>query len=108
MNEGSIRKWYQWGIRKFWLHQPFGKVPSGAYTGTAPGGAAFCPDALMYQPDQYICAKEGFVDAATGRTGNIAMPWLTDDVVDGKDQGFVPLFQALISGSSAGLSQETW
>ena len=36
------------------------------------------------------------------------MPWITDDIVDGKVQGFVPLFKALISGSSAGLSQEIW
>ena len=106
--QASISKWYQWGARKFWLHLPHGKVPFGPYTGPSTGQPQNCPDAGMYQPDAYICAKEGFVDAATGRTGNIPQPWLTDDVVDGEIQGFVPLFKALISGSSAGLSRDTW
>jgi len=106
--EASISKWYQWGARKFWLHLPHGKVPFGLYSGPSTGITYNCPDAGMYQPDAYICAKEGFVDAATGRTGNIPQPWLTDDVVNGEIQGFVPLFKALISGSSAGLSRETW
>ena len=106
--EASISKWYQWGARKFWLHLPHGKVPGGLYTGPSTGQPQNCPDVGMYQPDAYICAKEGFVDAATGRTGNIPQPWLTDDVVDGEIQGFVPLFKALISGSSAGLSRDTW
>ena len=106
--EASISKWYQWGARKFWLHLPHGKVPGGPYSGPITGQRQNCPDVGMYQPDAYICAKEGFVDAATGRTGNIPMPWLTDDVVDGEIQGFVPLFKALISGSSAGLSRDTW
>lgn len=106
--ETSISKWYQWGARKFWLHLPHGKVPGGLYTGPSTGTPQNCPDVGMYQPDAYICAKEGFVDAATGRTGNIPQPWLTDDVVDGEIQGFVPLFKALISGSSAGLSRDTW
>lgn len=119
IEQGCIKEWYKWGIRKFWFHMPFGKTPIGLFGSTsgtdaagaallAASGAKLMPDALAYQPDAYVCAKEGFVDAGSGRTGNVPMPWLTDDVVDGKVQGFVPLFKALISGSSAGLSTEVW
>lgn len=94
----SIRHWYQWGARKFWFHGPFGRVSKGRNN----------QEAMLYQPDGYYAAQRGCTCPFEGKLGNTPMPWLTNDVVDGITQGFVPLFKALISGSSAGLSEDTW
>jgi hypothetical protein len=94
----TIRDWYKWGARKFWLHHPFGRVALGRDN----------QEAMHYQPDAYYSTKHGCTCPFENKLGNAPMPWLTDDVVAGKTQGFVPLFKALISGSSAGLSEDVW
>lgn len=117
--ETSISEWYKWGIRKFHIHQPFGKVTRGVYGQTSgsnqatinaliSAGNTVTPEASVYQIDSYQLCRDGFIHPETGHTGNIPMPWLTNDVVDGITQGFVPLFKALITGTAGDLSQDTW
>lgn len=98
LETASIRDWYLWGARKFWLHHPFGRVAKGRNN----------QEAMHYQPDAYYSAKHGCTCPFTGILGNRPMPWLTDDVVDGVTQGFVPLFKALITGSQGDLSNDVW
>jgi hypothetical protein len=98
LETASIRDWYIWGARKFWLHHPFGRVAKGRNN----------QEAMHYQPDAYYSAKHGCTCPFTGILGNTPMPWLTDDVVDGVTQGFVPLFKALITGSQGDLSNDVW
>jgi hypothetical protein len=119
ISSSCVRKWYEWGARRFHLHFPFGKTPLGVYGATlgssqsyinslVAAGRTLTSEPVSFAPDCFLLCKEGFVDPFTGQTGNDPMPWMTDDVVDGKVQGFVPLFKALTSGSSAGLSTEIW
>lgn len=115
--QACIRKMYEWGVRKFSLHAPFGRNPRGIFGQTAGSSPAFIAgltaagntwtaEPLVYDIDCYLNTRDGLV--VDGRTGCLPMPWLTNDVVDGKVQGFVPLFRALTSGSSAGLPQDVW
>ena len=39
---------------------------------------------------------------------NNPMPWITNDVVDGLTQGFVPLWKALTTGTQGDLSNDMW
>ena len=96
--EASMAQWYKWGIRRFHIHAPWGRVAIGSGN----------QEAMYYQPDSYSCAKHGFTCPFGGTVGNQPMPWLTDDIVDGETAGFVPLFRALTTGSSAGLSPKVW
>ena len=115
--ESCLRKWYEWGVRRFALHSPFGRNHRGIHGQTAGSSSTFIAgltalgltwtaEPLVYDIDAFLNTRDGLV--VNGRTACRAMPWLTDDVVDGKVQGFVPLFRALITGSSAGLPQDVW
>lgn len=104
MATANIRDWYKWGMRKFWLHAPFGRVGVRGEFGFTGGHQ----EALQYQADAYYCAKHGCTCPIEGLLGNAPTPWITDDVINGVTEGFVPLFKALISGSSAGLSEDVW
>ena len=54
----SLKAWYKWGARQFYLHMPFGKPHVTA--NPPPGYENY--EHLSYQADQYICAAEGFFD----------------------------------------------
>ena len=110
----SIAAWYKWGARKFHLHLPFGKV-SARRGNRIDGQGNRLPNAVIglgnqeagaYQPDSYSCTKYGFTCPITKIFGNVPMPWLTDDIVDGTTSGFVPLFRALTTGETGDLDPE--
>ena len=108
----NIREWYIWGARKFHMHMPFGKV---VYGSILVNNGLPHQESLMYQPDAYSCARHGFVNPlplvpgeTEGMTGNLPMPWVTEDIVDGVTAGFVPLFKALTSGLQGDLSNDMW
>lgn len=109
MEKTSIAEQYKWGIRRFHIHQPFGRVAFG-----------YNQESMQYQMDSFVCARDGFRDDSIivpsdnparleeKRFGNIPMPWTTNDVVDGITQGFVPLWKALITGTAGDLSDDMW
>ena len=109
METTSIAEWYKWGVRRFHIHQPFGRIRKGRNQETQ-----------QYQMDSFVCARDGFRDDSISvpsnnseileekRFGNIPMPWITNDVVDGITQGFVPLWKALITGTAGDLSNDMW
>ena len=105
IKQTSIAEWYKWGARRFHIHAPFGRVRQG-YQG------AFPEEAKQYQPDAFVCARDGLVDYSligAGKTFcNNPMPWITNDVVDGLTQGFVPLWKALTTGTQGDLSNDMW
>lgn len=110
--ETSLAEWYKWGARKFHLHLPFGKV--SARRSNLRDAEGNCLPGLgnqesgAYQPDQWWCTKHGYTCPNTGIFGNVPMPWLVDDVVDGVTSGFVPLFRGLITGQTGDLDPEVW
>ena len=86
LNPWSLKKWYQWGARKFHFHNPFGKV--------ARGKSQF----LVYEIDQFLNAKNGLT--INGEVQNTKMPWLVND--------FVSVIKALTTGQQGTLDQATW
>jgi hypothetical protein len=54
----SVKAWYKWGARQFYIHMPFGKPHITAEP--PPGYQNY--EHLSYQADQYACAAEGFFD----------------------------------------------
>lgn len=86
LNPWSLKKWYQWGARKFHFHNPFGKVARGK------------SQYLVYEIDQYLTAKNGLI--INGEVQNTKMPWLVND--------FVPVIKALTTGQQGTLDQATW
>lgn len=86
LNPWSLKRWYQWGCRKFHLHNPFGKVAQGA------------AQELVYEVDQFLNARSGL--SIGGAVQSTPMPWLTND--------FVAVFKALTSGQRGNLDQATW
>jgi len=89
VNPWSLRAWYTWGARNFWLHSPFGKPTNNG------NPSIDCPEQMVYQVDQYLAARDGltYMDysgvrggaasgtGATPRVINTPMKWLTDDFV---------------------------
>lgn len=86
LNPWSLKKWYQWGARKFHFHNPFGKVAKGK------------SQELVYEIDQFLNAKNGLT--INGQVQNTKMPWLVND--------FVPVIKALTTGQKGTLDQQTW
>lgn len=81
----SLKKWYQWGARKFALHTPFGRPMGGT-------------EAYLYQVDQYLNAKYGLIQ--NGVVENYPCPWMTRD--------FVSVWRALINGEKGSLPDDVW
>lgn len=86
LNPWSLKKWYQWGARKFHFHNPFGKVARGK------------SQQLVYEVDQFLNAKNGLTIGT--ELQNTKMPWLVND--------FVPVIRALTTGQQGTLDQATW
>lgn len=86
LNPWSLKKWYQWGARKFHFHNPFGKVARGK------------SQQLVYEVDQFLNAKNGLTIGT--ELQNTKMPWLVND--------FVPVIKALTTGQQGVLDQATW
>lgn len=83
----SVKRWYQWGCRKFWLHSPFGMPNS-----SSPLEATQC------QPDQYLNALNGLT--YNGIVSNNPCPWITKD--------FIQVWRALSTGQKGNLSNSVW
>lgn len=91
LNPWSLKKWYLWGCRKFYLHNPFGKVAQGKR------------QQLVYEIDQYLTARDGLTLSLPNfpsEVQNTPCPWLTND--------FVAVFKALCSGKRGTLDEATW
>ena len=86
LNPWSLKKWYQWGARKFHFHNPFGKIARGK------------SQELVYEVDQFLNAKNGLT--INGELQNTKMPWLVND--------FVAVVKALTTGQQGTLDQATW
>jgi len=86
LNPWSLKKWYQWGARKFHFHSPFGKVARGKV------------QQLVFEVDQYLCARDGLT--INGVVQNTPCPWMVND--------FVPVIRALTTGQRGTLDQGTW
>jgi len=85
-NPWSLKKWYQWGCRRFHLHNPFGMVPANS------------PQSLTFEIDQFVNARDGLT--WNGQVLNTPCPWITND--------FVNVFRALTTGTRGRLDQATW
>jgi hypothetical protein len=86
LNPWSLKKWYQWGCRRFHFHNPFGKVAAGN------------SQELVYEVDQFLNAKNGLT--INGVVQNTPMPWLVND--------FVSVIKALTTGQQGTLDSQTW
>lgn len=86
LNPWSLKKWYQWGCRRFHFHNPFGKVAAGN------------TQQLVYEIDQFLNAKNGLI--INGDVQNTPMPWLVND--------FVSVIKALTTGQQGSLDEKTW
>jgi hypothetical protein len=86
LNPWCLKKWYQWGCRKFHFHCPFGKVDTGK------------KQKMVYEVDQILTAKNGLT--INGEVQNTKMPWLVND--------FVPVIKALTTGQQGTLDLATW
>jgi len=96
----SLKRWYQWGQRNFHLHLPFGKPVLQVAVG---GSTAILthPEHLAYQPDAFVCARDGFSDVYGDRLYfNTQAPHLVND--------FEQVWKALISGEQGELSDQHW
>lgn len=97
----SLKRWYQWGQRNFHLHMPFGKPVLQNVVGSGPNGILTHPEHLSYQPDAFLCARDGFGDVyADSYFFNNPMPHLTND--------FEKVWKALITGQQGELSDQQW
>jgi hypothetical protein len=96
----SLKRWYQWGQRNFHLHQPFGKPLLQVASG-GEGAVITHPEHLAYQPDAYICARDGFVDVYQDKLFfNNPTPHLTED--------FEKVWKALTTGQQGELTDQQW
>ena len=86
----SVKNWYEWGCRKYWLHSPFGVLPSDDPYAIIEFGEV--------QVDQYICALNGLTHDSDLQ--NNPTTWITDNFVD--------TWKALITGSQGNLSNSIW
>lgn len=96
----SLKRWYQWGQRNFQLHLPFGK-PSLQVLGGQSGQFISHPEHLAYQPDGFLCARDGFSEVYQDRFFfNLPMRNLTND--------FEKIWKALITGNQGELNDQQW
>lgn len=96
----ALKRWYQWGQRNFSLHLPFGKPVLQTAVGGSTGVLTH-PEHLAYQPDAFLCARDGFSDIYGDRLFfNNPMPHLVND--------FEKVWKALITGQQGELTDQHW
>ena len=93
LNPWSLKAWYQWGIRNFEIHMPFGRPNIATVSPTYQNY-----EHLSYQADAYLCAAEGWADMEISR-GN-PTNWLVND--------FIEVWYALINGDQGTMLKEQW
>lgn len=86
LNPWSLKRWYQWGARRFHFHCPFGRVVDGK------------TQSRVYEVDQFLNAKDGLI--INGVVQNSPCPWMVTDFVD--------VIQALTTGRRGKLDLATW
>lgn len=97
----SLKRWYQWGQRNFDLHMPFGKPVLQNIVSSGSSSILTHPEHLAYQPDAFLCARDGFGDVyGDSYFFNNPMRHLTDD--------FEKVWKALITGQQGELTDEQW
>lgn len=97
----SLKRWYQWGQRNFHLHMPFGKPTLQVIVGSGTNPFVTHPEHLAYQPDAFLCARDGFLDLYSDVLFfNPPIPHLTND--------FEKVWKALITGEQGELNDQQW
>jgi hypothetical protein len=97
----SLKRWYQWGQRNFHLHMPFGKPVLENIVSAGQNPLLTHPEHLAYQPDAFLCARDGFGDIyADQYFFNTPMRHLTDD--------FEKVWKALTTGTQGELTDQQW